>query len=103
MEFGLTFEPDIAQFVGQRSRTPLTVLSGPNNGGKSAVLKAIKSSLGRVAYLMGPIRFYHVFEFGSQAPDPNELDNLENQFRSTMSQRQANYEQNFMDLQKILV
>lgn len=102
MLFDLNVTPEPATFHGMRAASPLTVLSGPNNSGKSAYLKGLKQHLGRTAYFMGPIRFYHVHQIGSRSVDANELDQLEQQFISTVSQREQNYEQNFLDLTRIL-
>ncbi len=102
MSAGLIFEPDIATFIGERSSSIITVLSGGNNSGKSATLKRIKSQIGRSAYLIGPVRFYHVNQISTQQKDPNEINNLESQFQNTFSQVDVNHEQNFLDLTRII-
>lgn len=103
MLFDLEVEPGPAEFHGQRATSALTVLSGANNSGKSAFLKGLKQHLGRTAYFMGPVRFYHVHHIGSQPRNENELNELEQQFISMVRQQDQNYETNFLDLSRILV
>ena len=103
MLFDLETDPDPWDFHGMRATSPLTVLSGANNSGKSAYLKGLKQHLGRTAYFMGPVRFYHVHQIGSQPKNDNELNELENQFLSVVQHPQQNYEQNFLDLNRILI
>ena len=102
MADGLIFSPDISTFVGLRTKHPLTVLSGGNNSGKSAVLKNIKQQLGRAAYMVSPSRFYSIHELSTQQFDPNELDSLESQFQNTYYQPNMNNEQNFLDLSRVI-
>ncbi len=103
MSDGLTINPDISIFQAERSSKHITVLSGVNNSGKSAVLKRIKAQLGVSAYLIGPVRFYHVHQLASQEKDPNELHNLESQFQQQFTQTNTNHEQNFLNLTNILI
>ncbi len=102
MSTGLIFQPDIPTFSGQRTALNLTVLSGGNNSGKSAVLKALKQQLGRTAYLVGPSRFYHIHQISTQTRDPNEIQSLENQFQNSYLQPEINHEQNFLDLGRVI-
>ncbi len=102
MSTGLIFQPDVPTFSGQRTALNLTVLSGGNNSGKSAVLKALKQQLGRTAYLVGPSRFYHIHQISTQTRDPNEIQSLENQFQNSYLQPEINHEQNFLDLGKVI-
>jgi predicted ATPase len=99
---GLTFHPALEEFATSRSDKPVTVLSGGNNSGKSLVLKWLKISLGKSAYLIGTNRFYHVYHFSTQVKDPRDLDNYENQFQSQVWNENYNYEQNYIDLNKII-
>lgn len=99
----IVFNPPIPQFNAMRAGKPLTAIAGANNTGKSLVLKYLKQQLGRTAYLIGPNRFYHVYHFSSGLRDPNQLDQFENQFNQTFSQDQHNHEQNFFDLNQIII
>jgi predicted ATPase len=99
----LRFNPPIPQFKAARFGKPLTAIAGANNTGKSLVLKYLKQQLGRSAYLIGPNRFYHVYHFTLALRDPNQLDQFENQFNQTFAQDQHNHEQNFFDLNQIII
>jgi hypothetical protein len=63
----------------------VTVLSGGNNSGKSLVLKWLKHTMGKTAYMVGTTRFYHVYHFNAILRDPSELDQFESQFQSHSS------------------
>jgi len=67
------------------------------------VLKYLKSTMGKTAYMIGTNRFYHVYHFSTALRDPNELDQFEHQFNSNFRNEQYNYEQNYIDLNKIIV
>ena len=100
---GLTFTPTLEEFAKVRSGTASTVISGSNNSGKSLVLKYLKSTMGKTAYMVGTNRFYHVFHFSTAVRDPNQLDQFENQFNSNFGNAQFNNEQNYFDLNQIIV
>lgn len=100
---GLTFSPSLEDFAKERAGTPSTVLSGGNNSGKSLLLKWLKQAMGKTAYMVGSNRFYHVYHFSSALRDPNELDQWESQFNQHFWQEQHNYEQNFIDLNRIII
>lgn len=99
---GVTFSPTLEAFAGSRAGKPVTVLSGGNNSGKSLVLKWLRHTMGRTAYMVGTNRFYHVYHFSSSIADPSELDNYENQFQQHFWNEQYNHEQNFIDLNRIV-
>ncbi len=100
---GLTFTPTLEDFAKERAGSSVTVLSGGNNSGKSLVLKWLKQAMGKTAYMVGTNRFYHVYHFSTALRDPNELDQFENQFQSNFWSEQHNYEQNIIDLNRIIV
>lgn len=102
LQGGVTFVPELDEFARQRAGNPMTVLSGSNNSGKSLVLKWLRHTMGKTAYMVGTNRFYHVYHFSSSIVDPSELDNYENQFRQQFWNEQYNYEQNFIDLNRIV-
>jgi predicted ATPase len=105
MELHLTLpviEPDVSTLLGLRTNSHYTSLSGANNCGKSYVLKNVKLALGVEAYMVGTNRFYHLPELTTQRKDPNEYSSWNNQFVSQVNNPQYNYEQNYMELSKIL-
>ena len=99
----IVFDPPIPAFNGSRAGKPLTCLAGANNTGKSLVLKYLKQQMGRSAYLIGPNRFYHVYQFNSGVRSPTELDEFERQFNQTFSDDSHNHENNFFDLNRIII
>lgn len=100
---GLTFAPTLEEFARERAGSPVTVLSGGNNSGKSLVLKWLKHTMGKTAYMVGTNRFYHVYHFSTALRDPNELEQFESQFNSNFLSEEYNYEQNYIDLNHIIV
>lgn len=99
----IEFIPSLQLFGQSRNQTPLTVLAGPNNSGKSLTLRWLKSTLGKTAYFVGANRFYHVYHFSSGIRQTNELDQLENAFNSHFNDESHNYEQNEFDLSRIII
>lgn len=53
--------------------------------------------------MIGTNRIYHVYHFSSGLRDPNEIDQFESQFNSNFYQEQYNYENNFIDLNRIII
>ncbi len=103
MRGGLTFAPTLEAFANERAGAPITVLSGGNNSGKSLVLKWLKQTMGRTAYMVGTNRFYHVYHFSSGLRDPRELDQFESQFQSHFHSEEHNHEANYLDLNRIII
>lgn len=99
----LLFSPSLDELRLLREGQPVTVLAGPNNSGKSLVLKWMKALLGRATYMVGTNRFYHVYHLSTGLRDPRELDQWESQFAQNFWQEQYNYEQNYIDLNRIIM
>lgn len=99
---GLLFSPPLPDFVGERKEAYYTTLSGGNNSGKSVVLKEMKNELGRIAYMAGPQRFYHITELSTRRFNRDDYDHWESNFRQQSQQNELNYEQNFIDLGRII-
>jgi hypothetical protein len=91
-----------SELTNSRTAKHYTTLSGANNCGKSYVLKNVKLTLGVDSYMVGTNRFYHLPELATQRKDPNEYHSWNSQFVSQANNPQYNYEQNYMDLSKIL-
>jgi predicted ATPase len=98
----LEFVPALQLFSQSRSGSPITVLSGANNSGKSLTLRSLKATLGRTAYFVGTNRFYHVYHFSSALRAQNELDQFESTFQSHFNDESHNHEQNVFDLARII-
>jgi predicted ATPase len=99
----LTFSPTLPDFFESLSSEDLTVISGSNNSGKSLVLKNLKLVLGASAHMVGAARFYHIYHLSTGLRDPNQLQQWEQQFRTNFYQPEFNYEQNYIDLNQILL
>lgn len=99
----IEFVPALQAFSQVRADSPLTVLAGPNNSGKSLTLRWLKSTLGRTSYFVGTNRFYHVYHFSTGIREPNELDQFESNFQSHFNDDKHNHEQNVFDLSRIII
>jgi len=53
--------------------------------------------------MIGPVRFYHIYQLSTAVVDPNEIDNFDSQFKSNFFQEEYNHEQNFLNLNRIMV
>lgn len=98
----LVFTPPINEFISSRLGSSYTAFCGGNNSGKSLVLKNMKLRLGRVAYMAGPQRFYHVYELSTQRFNASDYDSWDNTFSSQFANEDFNYEQNYIDLGRII-
>ena len=97
-----TFEPPFPQIVGQLTQRHYAAICGPNNSGKSYILKQLKSHLGRAAYFVGPARFYHVSQIGTSMKNPQEYAQIENTFNQNLQNPDFNYETNVYGLERII-
>lgn len=97
------FEPPIHEFCTSTSNQQYTVICGANNSGKSYVLKAIKRHLGISAYLVGASRFYNLITLPSAQPNPNDLVQMESQFRDQLTQTNIAHEENAYNLTQIMI
>lgn len=56
----ITITPTIKELMNQRNDKPLTIISGPNNTGKTYVLKRLRYFLGENSLILLPNRFYEL-------------------------------------------
>ena len=56
----MEFAPEVEAFYDNRKSQALTILSGPNNGGKTLLLKQLFTHVGQGGYLVACNRFSHV-------------------------------------------
>lgn len=66
------FCPDVETFITSRHNKRSTILSGPNNSGKSLILKNLFASLGPKSCLLTCNRFSTIDVINSRAVNPNE-------------------------------
>ena len=95
-----TFRPGLAEFLETRSSRPLTVLAGPNNVGKTLLLKFLCAEHGPGAYMLGCNRFYHVSRLSASAPQPE--DQLYRNFAWQFYAEQQNTENNALNLAQVI-
>jgi predicted ATPase len=99
---GLVFEPALDEFISSREKAAYTTLSGANNSGKSLVMKNMRARMDKDAYMVGPQRFYHVYELSTQRYALTDYDNWNNQAKAHIGNEETNHEQNYIDLGRIL-
>jgi len=98
----IEFVPSLQLFAQSRASSSYTALAGPNNSGKSLVLRSLKYTLGRSSYFVGTNRFYHVYHLSTSLRQTNELDQFESNFQSQFNDESHNHEQNVFDLARII-
>ncbi len=66
------FSPPVEEFLSSRSNKPTTVLSGPNNCGKTVLLRQLFSLVGHGGYLIACSRFSHVDMLNTRKQEEHE-------------------------------
>ena len=100
-----TLNPSAADFANQRLGKPVTVLTGPNNSGKSFFLKNLYSHYGRRAYLLGNNRFYTLHQLPNRLRNtPEQNSQVYDQWLSRFTSGSSfNSEDNVITLEHVLV
>lgn len=98
----ITFDPEPADFLAARKDKQTTVLSGPNNGGKTFFLKHIYSHVGHDGYLVACNRFSHVDVLTSRQREDNEHVDRYRSFIFNFESSHTNSEDNELKLDQIL-
>ena len=98
----VTVSPQIEEIWAIRKDVNATVFCGPNNCGKTFLLKQMYMESGHGFYLLGANRFSHVGVINTRMIDKSEYrshyDNFQNSFYTT----EDNKEDNPLNLEKIL-
>src|SRR5262245_50134406 len=68
----IRFDPPVDELFAARADKPVTILSGPNNGGKTLLLKQLYYRVGRGSYLIACNRFSHVDILNTRQREANE-------------------------------
>lgn len=76
LRYPFVFEPTIDEFFHERRTAPLTVLCGPNNCGKSLILKQLYLRADEHAFLLAVGRFSHVDTLNTRAPEPERYRSM---------------------------
>lgn len=87
--FSVEFQPGIEAFIASRAQAASTILSGPNNSGKSLLLKHLCAQLGHKSCLLTCNRFSPIDVINSRAADPGERKRLFESF--TQHQESGRY------------
>jgi hypothetical protein len=98
----VTFDPDPEAFVDSRRDRLTTVLSGPNNGGKTFLLKHIYSLIGHDGYLVACNRFSHVDVLHSRERQETEHLVRYRDYIFNFESSRTNTEDNDLKLDQIL-
>jgi ABC-type branched-subunit amino acid transport system ATPase component len=98
----LTFAPDIREFIDMRRGQLTTVLSGPNNSGKTLVLKLLRKELGPTTNLLACNRFQHVDRLSPATTQPDEYIRRHDSFVTQLFQQRQNTETIDFQLQQVL-
>jgi predicted ATPase len=100
--FEVEFSPTVEDFFASRSGKPVTVLSGPNNGGKTLLLKHLFSLTGHGGYLVGCNRFSNVDVLNSRQREQHEHRRYYENFMFEFERSNQNTENNELNLEQVL-
>lgn len=96
------FSPSIEEFLSSRNNKLTTILSGPNNCGKTLMLKQLFAVVGHDGYMIACSRLSHVDVLNTRKPEKHEhrryFDNFINDFHTS----QNNSEDNQLRLEQII-
>ena len=87
--FTIEFKPDIEPLILSRHNKSSTVFSGPNNSGKSMILKHLFACLGPKSSLLTANRFSSIDVINSRIADPQERRQVYDSF--IQHQQSGNY------------
>lgn len=76
LRYPFVFEPTIDEFFHLRRTAPVTVLCGPNNCGKSLILKQLYLRADEHAFLLAVGRFSHVDTLNTRPPEPERYRSM---------------------------
>jgi predicted ATP-dependent endonuclease of OLD family len=100
--FDVEFSPSVEEFHSSRSGEPVTVLSGPNNGGKTLLLKHLFSLTGHSGYLIGCNRFSNIDVLNSRQREQHEHHRYYDNFMFQFERSNQNTESNDLNLELVL-
>ncbi len=103
----IVFHPTTQEFFQQRSQEQLTVLSGPNNSGKSYLLKSLCNAAPDTPHFFGCNRFFSLRQLSTAEVSSSCAKDVGTNFKNHFfhpneSNRADNTETNFHDLEQIL-
>ena len=98
----IDFVPSVEELHAARIGKPITVLSGPNNGGKSLLLKQLFYLVGHDGYLIACNRFSQVSGLSTRQQDALEYRRYYDNFLNSFYTSHHNTEDNDLKLDRIL-
>jgi len=98
----LTLVPDLKAFIEMRRGSPITILSGPNNAGKTLLLKLLRKEFGPVANLLACNRFYHFERLNPATQQRGEYVRRHENFVNQLFQQRQNMENSDFPLQQVI-
>ena len=96
------FEPELEELCDSRADKIVTVLSGPNNSGKTLILKNLWAIVGRSGYLVSCNRFSHVDQLNSRKIDKDDHRRFYDNFINSYNMAQNNSENNELQLEQVI-
>ena len=99
---GVEFTPTIQAFHADRDDKSVTVLSGPNNCGKTLLLKQLFSFTDEGGYLISCSRFSHVDVLNTRQLDENIFGGFYDTYIQGFYTTQQNSEENHLKLEQII-
>lgn len=96
------FSPTPEEFLKARQNKAITVLSGPNNCGKTLLLKQLFSVVGQGGYLIGCNRFSHVDVLNTRQIDKYQHRSYYDNFVRNLYTARQNTEDNQLNLQEVI-
>lgn len=98
----IEFIPEVDRFLADRANALTTVLSGPNNSGKTLLLKQLLLAIGQGGYLVGCNRFSHVDVLNTRQVDEHEHRRYFENFVQTLYSSNQNMENNDLHLEQVI-
>lgn len=99
---GVEFTPSPEEFLARRDGAITTVLAGPNNCGKTLLLRNLRSHLDHDAYLIQCNRFSHVDILNTRPQDEQEYRRYFDNFLSNFYTSRQNTEDNDLRLEQVI-
>lgn len=98
----IEFEPSTELLATSRASAFVTVLSGPNNSGKTVLLKELCASAGLGSFLVSCNRFSHVDVLSSRKREDYQYQNLYGNFIQNLIRSRQNTEENEFKLEQVI-
>lgn len=95
----VTFSPPLNEFYSSRKGKPTTILSGPNNGGKTLLLRQIYSIVGRDGYLISCNRFSQIGYLNTRQRNEHEYEQYFDNFIQSFYTAQQNMDDSQLKLE----